>query len=181
MRLRYAGVCRVCHVELPAKAEAVYERATKSVRCVVHDPPATNHPRRRSRPSTPRRKLLPAVASGGRAGRARCGRERRRGASARREFERRKAKREESIRSKHPKLGGLILAVTDDPQSTRAWDTGAIGEERLGKGLDAQANDTVRLLHDRRIPRTRANIDHIAVTAHGVVVIDAKRYRGRRR
>ncbi|WP_242525967.1 nuclease-related domain-containing protein [Phycicoccus sp. DTK01] len=101
------------------------------------------------------------------------------GASARREFERRKAKREERIRTRHPKLGGLILAVTDDPQSTRAWDTGAIGEERLGRGLDARAGDTVRLLHDRRIPRTRANIDHIAVTAHGVVVIDAKRYKGR--
>jgi hypothetical protein len=34
-------------------------------------------------------------------------------------------------------------------------------------------------LHDRRIPGTRANIDHLAVTPTGVYVIDAKRYRGR--
>jgi len=101
------------------------------------------------------------------------------GASARREFERRKAKREERIRGKHPKLGGLILALSDERQSTTAWDVGAAGEERLGKGLDQRASDTVRLLHDRRIPKSRANIDHIAVTASGVYVIDAKKYRGR--
>ena len=101
------------------------------------------------------------------------------GASARREFERRKAKREERIRTEHPKLGGLILAVSDEKQSTTAWDVGAVGEERLGKGLDRLASDTLRLLHDRRIPRSKANIDHIAVTATGIFVIDAKRYRGR--
>lgn len=101
------------------------------------------------------------------------------GASARREFERRKAKREERIRAKHPKLGGLLLALSDERQSTTAWDVGAAGEERLGKGLDQRASDTLRLLHDRRIPKSRANIDHLAVTATGVYVIDAKKYRGR--
>jgi hypothetical protein len=35
------------------------------------------------------------------------------------------------------------------------------------------------VLHDRCIPGTRANIDHIAVTPTGVFVIDAKKYRGR--
>ena len=34
-------------------------------------------------------------------------------------------------------------------------------------------------MHDRRIPRSRANIDHLAVTANGIYVIDAKNYRGR--
>jgi hypothetical protein len=37
----------------------------------------------------------------------------------------------------------------------------------------------VYVLHDRRIPRTRANIDHIAVGPSGVFVVDAKKYRGR--
>jgi hypothetical protein len=101
------------------------------------------------------------------------------GASARREFERRKAKREERVRAKHTKLGGLILAISDEPQSTAAWDVGALGEERLGKGLDQLASDRLRLLHDRRIPKSKANIDHLAVTASGVYVIDAKKYRGR--
>lgn len=30
-------------------------------------------------------------------------------------------------------------------------------------------------MHDRRIPRSRANIDHIVVTPGGVWVIDTKR------
>ena len=37
----------------------------------------------------------------------------------------------------------------------------------------------VRLLHDRQMPGSRANIDHIAVARSGVYVIDAKRYRGK--
>jgi len=41
------------------------------------------------------------------------------------------------------------------------------------------ARNGVRVLHDRWIPRTKANIDHIAVSAAGVFVIDAKRYKGR--
>jgi len=102
------------------------------------------------------------------------------GASARREFERRKARREDRIRTQHPRLGGLILALSDDPESTRAWDQGAIGEERLGARLDTLAGASgVKVLHDRRIPGTRPNIDHLAVAASGVWVIDAKHYKGR--
>lgn len=35
------------------------------------------------------------------------------------------------------------------------------------------------VLHDRQLPRSRANIDHIAVAPSGVWVIDAKRYKGK--
>ena len=35
------------------------------------------------------------------------------------------------------------------------------------------------VLHDRRIPGSRANIDHLVVSAAGVHVIDAKNYTGR--
>ncbi|GAA2494106.1 nuclease-related domain-containing protein [Terrabacter carboxydivorans] len=35
------------------------------------------------------------------------------------------------------------------------------------------------MLQDRRIPRTRANIDHIVVSRNGVFVVDAKKYKGR--
>jgi len=34
------------------------------------------------------------------------------------------------------------------------------------------------VLHDRRIPGTRANIDHIVVATSGVWVVDTKHYRG---
>lgn len=164
IRLRYAGVCRVCGVELPAQVEAIYERTAKTVRCVSHDLRPAVEP-------AVVEVLDPAVLDVIESGTA--------GASARREFERRKARREERIRTRHPRLGGLMLAVSDEQQSTTAWDVGALGEEKLGKGLDRLASDTLRLLHDRRIPRSTANIDHLAVTAAGVYVIDAKKYRGR--
>lgn len=98
------------------------------------------------------------------------------GASARREYERRKTTRENAVRAKHPKLGGLILALSDDPQSTKSWDTGAKGEERFGAALDKRVGERFRVLHDRRIPGTRANIDHIVVASSGVWVVDPKRY-----
>jgi hypothetical protein len=72
----------------------------------------------------------------------------------------------------------LILALSEDPQSTRAWAKGAEGERRVGAGLDALEAAGVVALHDRRIPGSRANIDHIAVGPSGVWVIDAKRYSG---
>jgi hypothetical protein len=101
------------------------------------------------------------------------------GASAQREYERRRARREDRVRTAHPKIGGFLLAISEEPQSTTAWATGARGEALLGSGLDGLAGRGVRVLHDRRIPRTKANIDHIAVSAAGVFVIDAKRYKGR--
>jgi hypothetical protein len=156
MRLRYAGTCSECGLDLPAKTEAIYERSSRTVRCVTHDGLTAESP------------IEADAVDTGTAG-----------ASARREFERRRADREQRVRTKHPKLAGLILALGDDPQSTKAWDRGALGEERLGNRLDELASNTLRVLHDRRIPGTRANIDHLAVTPTGVYVIDAKRYRGR--
>jgi hypothetical protein len=38
--------------------------------------------------------------------------------------------------------------------------------------------DRAVLLHDRRVPRTRGNIDHLAIASSGVWVIDAKNYEG---
>ena len=158
MRLRFDGVCRVCGVALPAKSEAVYERSRKTVRCASHVGSPAGEPAAED-----------VIESGTP------------GASARREFERRKARREQRIRDKHPRLGGLIHALGEEPQSTTAWDKGALGEERVGKRLNEVASDRLRVLHDRRIPGTRANIDHLAVTATGVYVIDPKKYAGRPR
>jgi hypothetical protein len=166
MRLRYSGMCRDCGTNLVEGTVAVYDRTTKTVQCLpcrdgvgaVAEPasPAVDPPG-----SDPLSLGTP-------------------GASARREYERRSAKRESRIREAHPYLGGLILALSDDPQSTTAWAQGAQGEELLGAQLDRLADRGVRALHDRRIPRTWANIDHIAVGPGGVHVIDAKRYAGKR-
>ena len=101
------------------------------------------------------------------------------GASARREYERRRGNRERRVREKHPHIGGLMLALADDPTHETAWARGARGEERVAELLAKHLNPGVVVLHDRRIPRTRANIDHIAVAPSGVWVIDAKRYTGK--
>lgn len=104
------------------------------------------------------------------------------GASARREYERRRAKDEARVRETwgQGRLGTLAVALTPERQSTTAWRAGAGGEEEVGRALDAIADDSIRVLHDRRIPRTKANIDHIVITPGGVWVIDTKRYRGQR-
>jgi hypothetical protein len=167
MRLRYAGSCRLCGTQLAAGETAVYERATKTVRCVQCPQADATLPGSAILTDVPAPAAAPVIESGVA------------GASAKREHERRAAKREDRVRAAHPKLGGLILALSDDPQSTRAWSTGAVGEQIVARSLDKWANEHVRVLHDRRIPRTRANIDHIAVAPSGVYVIDAKRYKGR--
>lgn len=79
MRLRFAGTCRECGIGLPAKTEAIYERASKTVRCLTHDE------------LTAESLIVADAVETGTAG-----------ASARREFERRKATREQRVRTKHP-------------------------------------------------------------------------------
>jgi hypothetical protein len=163
IRLRYPATCAGCGTRLAAGTSAWWDGTTKAARCETcgpQDPPAgvPEAVEPGDAPAPPQ----PSAAGG----------------SAQREYERRKAKREAAIRARHPRLAGLILALTDDPQSTTAWERGAEGERRVGAGLDALAAAGVVALHDRRIPGSRANIDHVAVTPGGVWVIDAKRYTG---
>jgi Nuclease-related domain len=100
------------------------------------------------------------------------------GASTRREHERRRAKREAATRERHPHIGNLLLRLQAPPASEAAWSTGATGEEALAAHLAKRCPDVI-VLHDRRIPRSRTNIDHLAVAPSGVYVIDAKRYKGK--
>jgi hypothetical protein len=152
MRLRYAGTCRLCGERLDAGVEAIYERATRSVKCLRCD-------------------VEPMFLSPGVIGVA--------GGSAWREYERRTAIRDARL-AENPRLGRLVATLTDVPQSTRAWRIGAVGEARVAAVIDPLASDNVAVLHDRRIPGARANIDHIVVTRRRIWVIDAKRYAGRR-
>lgn len=158
MRLRYVGTCRECGADLPAGASATFDRSTKTVICIGCLSPGSEAG------------ADPADEVAFVAGIA--------GASARRKFEQLKTKRETRIRTAHPHLGGLMLALSDEPQSTTAWAKGARGEVLLGKRVDALVARGVQVLHDRRIPGTQANIDHIVVGPRGVFVIDAKRYTG---
>ena len=164
IRLRWAGACRKCEASLPAGTQALYENESKSVSCLECSSESTNLT---AADLEPRCDEPPPTESGVA------------GSSARREYERRKAKDEEKLREKWGRFGGLAIALSDERQSTKAWDRGAIGEERLGTRLDALAADGLAVLHDRRIPGSTANIDHIVITPGGLWVIDTKRYKGR--
>jgi hypothetical protein len=100
------------------------------------------------------------------------------GGSARREYERRHQRREDQIDQRWGRLAGVVKFLADDPQSTTAWAKGSEGERRLAAHLLAALGDRAVLLHDRKVPRTRGNIDHLAVASSGVWVIDAKHYSG---
>ncbi len=70
------------------------------------------------------------------------------------------------------------VLVTWEPRAQRAWADGAKGERIAGAWLDAagRSNDVV-VLHDRAVPRSAANIDHLCVGPAGVHVIDTKHRR----
>ncbi|MCX2750010.1 nuclease-related domain-containing protein [Arthrobacter sp. MI7-26] len=154
----------MCGAPLPPGTEAIYETETKTVRCLECVPGATPPD---LEPIEPPDEASSPTETGVA------------GSSARREYERRKAKDEARLREKWGRLGGLAVALSDERQSTNAWDRGAIGEERLGARLNSVSADGIAVLHDRSIPGSKANIDHIAITRHGIWVIDAKRYQGR--
>jgi nuclease-like protein len=71
-------------------------------------------------------------------------------------------------------LGQLFIT----PHSIRAWRTGADGEAKTAAALERLGDDWI-VLHDRRIPGSRANIDHIAIGPPGIFVIETKDYSGR--
>lgn len=102
------------------------------------------------------------------------------GASARKEHERRRMARERATRERHPRIGGLLIALGRAPAHERAWQRGAEGEERAAARLERLLSGCgVVLLHDRQIPGSRANIDHLAIGPGGITVIDTKRLGGR--
>lgn len=99
------------------------------------------------------------------------------GESARREGVRRQG---QQARGKNGGLLGRVARIGRPVREASAWATGAAGEQQLGRSLDALADDgVIAVLHDRALPRSRANLDHLVVAASGVWVIDAKKYRGR--
>lgn len=61
----------------------------------------------------------------------------------------------------------------------KSWKKGAIGEEYAGVVIESLCTEYgFKFLHDRKIPGSSANIDHILITNRGVFVIDTKNYEG---
>lgn len=101
------------------------------------------------------------------------------GASARREHERRKRRREQRIDQDPIALRRWWRRTGMPPAHELSWKRGAEGEVLVAAELERRCSGDVLFLHDRRMPRSRANIDHIAIAPSGVWIIDSKRYSGR--
>lgn len=186
MALRRDDRCSVCDAALPAGTRAQWDSAAKSVTCVEcvdgGDPTTTGvtdsasisgalsaEPTSGADIAEPQVAAVAPIESG------------RAGVSARQEFERRHAKHERQIEQKWGtgRIGKVAKFLSDDPQTTKAWASGAKGEERVAKILHDRLDASAVLLHDRKVPGTRGNIDHLAVARTGVWIIDAKRYTGK--
>jgi Nuclease-related domain len=106
-----------------------------------------------------------------------CGRA---GASLDAQHERRKRNRERRTREAHPHIGGLLLAMRSAPQHEVAFSRGANAERAVADSLANRTGDSpVVVLHNRRKPGGRGDIDHIAVAPTGVYVIDTKDWKGK--
>jgi hypothetical protein len=101
------------------------------------------------------------------------------GASARAEYERRHGRDEARRRARFGRLAPVVDLLAGPKASTEAWARGAEGEERVGHLLDQAVGDRGFVLHDRRVPGRRINLDHLVVVSSGVWVIDTKHYHGR--
>jgi hypothetical protein len=73
-------------------------------------------------------------------------------------------------------------AVADTVRVARRWDDaaawrkGAAGERRTGRLLRPLERDGYKILHDRALPGSRANADHLLIGPAGVLVIDTKNW-----
>jgi hypothetical protein len=126
------------------------------------------------------------------------------GGSAQAEYERRAAHHAADVRRRRPRIlafgavvaivgllvlmvnplwGGVVLlfdvvvvasALFATPNSITAWQTGAQGELRTARLLEPLEGEGFRVLHDRKIPGSRANIDHIVIGPPGIFVVETK-------
>jgi hypothetical protein len=184
LRLRYPASCARCDGELGRGTEGSWDYEAKRATCLSCLGRADEQPAPRAVPDLfelpPEEIVAPAEESVARPGQGVDEIDRGvAGGSAASEWKRRHERRERAVRAKWGRLGGIALALSEDPHSTNAWAYGANGEAMLGKLLDPLRGEGMAVLHDRRIPGSRANIDHLVVAPWGVFVIDAKNYKGR--
>ena len=154
MRLRRDGVCGACGVAVAAGTEAAWDRDHRQVLCLAClDLPSAPH--------------VPEAVEAGVPG-----------ASLEREYERRRQKRVTRMRERYPRLGGVLLALSDEPESTKAFARGAEGERRLAARMEKLSAGQALFLHNRRRGAgvQSGDIDHVAVAPSGVFVVDAKHY-----
>lgn len=166
IRLRYQGVCADCGTVLPKGSEACWDRAAKTARCSGACAGVAEVIEEVS--------VFDVGIAGGSA----------RKIAARQQAKRDQAKaaEEEAIREAMPVLGGAVVGLRRffaEPEKPTSYAKGADGEEAVGRTFARLTDEGFVVLHDRRKPGTKWNIDHVVVGPRGVYVVDAKNYKGR--
>jgi hypothetical protein len=149
LRLRYDGTCIHCGVALSRGADAWYDAGLRKVLCLACGPAPSG--------------LQKDDA----------------GVSAAAEGSRRRKKRVDQVRRQHGDYAAAVAEQLATTELSGTWGKGSDGESRLAAFVAAEVGDAVIPLHDRLIPGTRGNIDHIWVARSGVWVVDAKAYKGK--
>lgn len=95
------------------------------------------------------------------------------------------AKRRQAAAAKAARQNGAAAPRRGQPSQTsltreaKAWQAGAVGEERTARQLARLRGDGIHVLHDRLLdPAKEWNLDHLVTGGFGVVFIDAKCWRG---
>lgn len=152
IKLRRPATCSTSLGLVPAGDEAMWDAARKTATCIACDGDSVVTPT----PGTPGRS---AEAKG-------------------EELRQRQLDRRQQLKKRHPVIGRLQIALAGPATQGDSWAKGAVGERKLGAALDAMRDQSVLALHDRLIPGSKANIDHIVIGPSGLWVVDAKRYKG---
>ena len=195
MNIRRADTCADCGIPLAEGTAAYWDTSARVVHCVacvgleVAPRPAVDTDTLPTEANVPMPSVVTESGTAVRRGDVA-------GGSAKKEYEKRSsrelAKKEQrvaedaewrrSIKERRPVLGRIAAALTPVPQigqesqPTTAWKTGTEGELRVAEVLAGVSG--IEVLHDRLVPGSRANIDHIVVGPSGLFVIDAKKYQG---
>ncbi len=175
-----AGSARFCQIALPAQTQAWWDKTARSVTCLTchethtADPtaPAVADGQQVAQPLTAISAEAPLLGEIDRG----IG-----GASAQAKYDGLKARHDRRIEDRWGRgfVGGVAKTLSTEPQSTTAWAKGAVGEQALANRLGRDLPAPIVALHDRSVPGTKGNIDHLIIGPNGVWIVDAKNYKGK--
>ncbi|WOQ70119.1 nuclease-related domain-containing protein [Microbacterium limosum] len=169
MRLRYRGTCRLCSNDLPAGTTAIYERTTRTTRCLDCGPPAPAPTTATTVPATAASVATPSPE------RTPVGDLRLRPPAAAVIVEALRAQESAPPRSGAARLFG-VSPLTPESQP---WYLGAIGELEVARMLD-QLGAEWHVVHAVPVGNGGSDIDHVVVGPGGVFTINSKYHQGQK-
>ena len=91
--------------------------------------------------------------------------------------DRRTARAEARLDHTWGRFAGIAKAFAEEPRSIASWRKGS--DRPLAAFLDRELDGPVVMLHGRKVPHTRGDLDHLVIAPSGVWVIDTKHFAGK--